>query len=68
MKKNVGGLDRLFRLAVGFASAAMAYAADDTALRLLLGLVAVIGLGTGVVGYCPINDKLGLNTSTKKEK
>jgi hypothetical protein len=68
MKKNVGGLDRLFRLAVGFASAAVAYATGDTALRLVFGLVAVIGLGTGVLGYCPINDKLGLNTSMKKGK
>lgn len=68
MKKNVGGLDRLFRVAVGFASAAIAYATGDPALRLLFGLVAAIGLGTGLLGYCPINDKLGLNTSVKKGK
>jgi len=68
MKKNVVGLDRLFRLAVGFASAAFAYASEDTALRLVMGLMAVIGLGTGLLGYCPIKDKLGLNDSVKKEK
>lgn len=68
MKKNVGGLDRLFRLAVGFASAAIVYASEDTVLRLVFGLVAVIGLGTGFLGYCPINHRLGMNTATKKGK
>ncbi|HET6465007.1 MAG TPA: DUF2892 domain-containing protein [Nitrospiria bacterium] len=68
MKKNVGGLDRLFRLAVGFASSAIAYASEDMALRLLFGLVAIIGLGTGFLGYCPINHGLGINTSTQKGK
>ncbi len=68
MKKNVGGLDRLFRVAVGFASLAIAFASSDTTLRLVFGLVAAIGLGTGLLGYCPINDKLGLNTSVKKGK
>lgn len=68
MKKNVGGLDRLFRLSIGFASAAVAYAIDDTALRLAFGVVAVIGLGTGILGYCPMNGILGLDTSAKRGK
>ncbi|HET6465859.1 MAG TPA: DUF2892 domain-containing protein [Nitrospiria bacterium] len=68
MKKNVGGLDRLFRLSVGFASAAFAYTADDMALRLLLGLVAVLGIGTGLLGYCPIHAMLGFNTAERKGK
>jgi hypothetical protein len=68
MKKNVGGLDRLYRLAVGFASAAVAYATGDTALRLVFGLVALIGVGTALLGYCPISDWLGMNTAAKKDK
>jgi Inner membrane protein YgaP-like, transmembrane domain len=65
---NVGGLDRLFRLAIGFASLAILFAVEETALRLLLGIVALVGLGTGIVGYCPINRMLGLNTSAKDKK
>jgi hypothetical protein len=68
VKKNVGGIDRLFRLAIGFASSAIVYASEDMALRLLFGLVAIIGLGTGLFAYCPINHGLGMNTATKKGK
>lgn len=66
MKKNVGGLDRFFRLGIGFLSMAVFTAADDTFLRLVFGIVAIIGLVTGAIGYCPINDKLGRDT-TKAE-
>lgn len=68
MKKNVGGLDRLFRLSIGFASSAVVFATEDMALRITFGFVAVIGLGTGLLGYCPLNKMLGLDTSTKKDK
>jgi len=68
VKRNVGGLDRLFRLAVGFASAAFSYATDDTALRLLLGFVAVLGIGTSLFAYCPIHAILGIDTTAKKGK
>lgn len=68
MKKNVGGLDRFFRLGLGFLSLAILTAADDPVLRVLFGLTAILGLATGVLGYCPINDKLGLDTRTKKKE
>jgi Inner membrane protein YgaP-like, transmembrane domain len=68
VKKNVGGLDRLFRLSIGFASAAVAYVTDDSALRIVFGIVAAIGLGTALLGYCPMNGMLGRDTSTKKGK
>ena len=68
MKRNVGGLDRLFRLAAGFASAAFSFATEDTALRLLLGLVAVLGIGTSLLGYCPVNHLFGMNTAANKRK
>jgi len=65
---NVGGLDQLFRLAIGFASLAILFAVEETTLRWLFGIVALVGLGTGLAGYCPINRMLGLNTSTKEKK
>ena len=68
MKKNVGRLDRVFRTSVGFASLAIAVAIDDALMRLVFALVALIGIGTGLLGYCPISDKLGIDTATKKSK
>ena len=68
MKKNVGILDRFFRLGIGFLSLAILFAAEDTVLRLLFGIVAIIGLITGTIGYCPINDKLGMDTTKKGGK
>ncbi len=66
MKKNVGGLDRLFRLGLGVFSLAILFAVEDTILRLVFGIVAIIGLVTGTIGYCPINDKLGMDTTKKR--
>ncbi len=66
VQKNVGGLDRFFRLAVGFLSLAIAYASQDTLLQLIFGLVALLGLGTAITGYCPINARLGMDTTRKK--
>lgn len=65
MEKNVGGLDRFFRLGIGFLSLAVAVAAEDIVLKLLFGLVALIGLATAITGYCPINAWMGLNTTQK---
>jgi len=66
MGKNVGGLDRFFRLGIGFFSLVIVLASEDTTIRLIFGVVALIGLGTATTGYCPINARLGLNTTTKK--
>ena len=68
MEKNVGGLDRFFRLGIGFLSLAVSVATEDTAFRLIFGLVALIGLGTAITGYCPINARIGINTTKKKMK
>ena len=66
MKKNVGGVDRIFRFGVGFLCLAVFFATDDLLLKVIFGVVAVIGLLTASMGYCPINDKLNINTTAKK--
>ena len=68
MKKNVGGIDRLFRFGVGFLSLMLIFLTHDLALQMVFGFVALVGLGTAATGYCPINDTLGLDTTVKKEK
>jgi hypothetical protein len=67
MQKNVGGLDRFFRFGIGFFSLAIVLASEDTALRLIFGVVALIGLATATTGFCPINSRLGINTTEKKD-
>ena len=67
MQKNVGGLDRFFRLGIGFLSLANVLASQDSVLRLIFGVVALTGLATATTGYCPINAKLGLNTTENRE-
>ena len=67
MEKNVGGLDRFFRLGIGFLSLAIAAASQGAFLQVVFGLVAVVGLVTAATGYCPISRRLGINTREKKD-
>ncbi|HUJ79590.1 MAG TPA: DUF2892 domain-containing protein [Nitrospiria bacterium] len=68
MKKNVGGLDRFFRFGVGFVCLAVVFATDHPVWKVVFGIVAVAGIGTGIAGYCPISDLLKINTAGKKEE
>ena len=68
MKKNVGGIDRLFRFGVGFFCIMVVWVVEDLAIRLLFGLVGLIGVGTALAGYCPVNEALGMNTAEKKKQ
>ena len=66
MKKNVGGIDRFFRFGVGFVCLALFFANDQLMWKVIFGIVAVVGLGTGMIGYCPVSDLLKINTAEKK--
>jgi len=67
MKQNVGVVDRLFRFGVGFLCLALFFVYDQLIWRVIFGIVAVAGVGTGLIGYCPISEVLGINTTGKKE-
>jgi len=67
MKHNVGGLDRAFRVGIGFPALSVMVATDDFLLKVVFGLVAAGGLVTWAVGYCPINEWLDRNTAKKQE-
>jgi hypothetical protein len=58
MTHNVGTVERYARLAAGIAAA---YAAARTTgwKRSALGSMAFSGIGTGLTGYCPINEAIG---------
>ena len=67
MENNVGRLDRLFRFSVGFLCLAIAFIAGDVLLRMLFGLVSVVLIGTSVIGFCPLNKWVGLDTTSNKK-
>ncbi|TFZ04744.1 YgaP family membrane protein [Ramlibacter rhizophilus] len=61
--RNVGGWDRDLRIGLGIA--ALAFAALPRAgsgPRVGALAVAAIALGTGLSGYCPANQALGIDT------
>ncbi len=66
MKRNVGGLDRFFRFGIGFLSLAIVLATENLILQIVFSLVAVGALGTAFTGRCPLNARLGVDTTTRK--
>jgi len=62
-KTNESTVDRLIRIAVGVALAALALSGAVAAPWLyIVWLVAAIAIVTGVVGFCAIYALLGLST------
>ena len=63
MTRNVGGADKKARLVIGVAAAAVALLVNvGTTIQLVLFVVAAIALVTALVGFCPLNRILGINT------
>ncbi len=58
MKKNEGKLDRLVRVVIGVSLISLVFVGPQT----LWGLVGIVPLLTGAVGFCPLYSVLGLNT------
>lgn len=61
MKSNVGGIDRILRIAVGIALIAWALLGGP-----VWAWIGVLPLGTGLIGWCPAYLPFGLSTSAKK--
>lgn len=59
--KNVGGLDRLIRIAAGLALVFAAYKSPGPAAY-ILGGAAVIALISGLIGWCGLYALLGVKT------
>lgn len=59
--KNVGGIDRVIRIAAGLALVFAAYRTGGPAAY-ILGGAAVIALIAGLVGWCGLYALLGVNT------
>ena len=64
MKSNVGSIDRIVRIAIGLVLIGLA--ASGTVG--LWGLIGVMPLATGLVGWCPPYALFGWNTCAMKNK
>ncbi len=57
MKINVGGIDKILRIAVGLALVAWALMGGPA-----WAWVGVVPLATGAIGWCPAYNLFGMNT------
>ena len=58
MKSNVGGIDRILRIAIG----ALLVVLAATGQIGLWGWIGLLPLATGLIGWCPPYSLLGWNT------
>lgn len=62
-KTNEGNLDRGLRITLGLALLVLGFGGVlDGSLAVLVGVVGLIPLATGLVGWCPLYSVLGMNT------
>jgi hypothetical protein len=66
MTNNVGNIDRVVRGAAGIVLAVGAVSAGTPLTQGILGLVALIMVGTALVGFCPLYRVFGFNTCQRK--
>lgn len=63
MTKNVGGIDRILRIAVG----ALLVALAATGTVGLWGWIGAVPLATGLLGWCPPYQLLGWSTCSLRK-
>ncbi|MDD3433457.1 MAG: DUF2892 domain-containing protein [Tepidiphilus sp.] len=63
MKQNVGGIDKIIRIAVGVVLIVLALMGIGTPWT----WIGVLPLATGLIGWCPLYPLLGVNTCKNKE-
>ncbi len=68
MKVNVGGIDRLLRIVAGIVLLALVFVLKNESGYWLWGLIGIVPLATGLMGWCPAYSILGMNTCPMKEK
>jgi hypothetical protein len=58
MKRNEGIIDRVIRVVLGLGLLSLIFVGPQT----MIGLVGLIPLLTGIVGFCPLYRLVGLST------
>jgi hypothetical protein len=64
MKMNVGGIDKVARIALGVILLGLLVLLEGNARW--LGLIGLVPLLTALAGYCPLYAVLGVNTCAAK--
>jgi hypothetical protein len=59
---NVGGIDKVVRIVAGAALLALTFVGPFTATLYPWGLLGIVPLVTGLVGWCPLYSILGIKT------
>jgi hypothetical protein len=63
MKKNMGSLDRIIRIALAVIIAILYFAnVISGTWAIILGILALVFLVTGLVGVCPLYKLIGTST------
>ena len=65
-RRNVGGLDRRIRLALGaplIAAGLLAGGMRGELLGILVAVAGLVGLVTGITGRCPLYTPFGISTA-----
>ena len=63
MKLNVGGIDRVLRIAAGLGLVAWAAVGGP-----VWAWIGIVPLATGAIGFCPVYPLLGLSTCPMKKE
>ena len=66
MSVNVGGTEKLVRIIAGVGLLSLLFLVKGDVR--LLGLIGIVPVATGLVGYCPFYSMLGLNTCPRRTK
>lgn len=64
MPRNEGTLDRALRVILGLILLSLVFIGPQT----LWGLIGLVPLATGLMGYCPLYQIIGLNTCPLKKQ
>ncbi len=59
---NVGGIDRILRIVVGIALVALTFVGPFTETLYPWGLIGIVPLFTGLMGWCPAYTLFGIKT------
>ena len=65
MKTNVGGIDKVLRIVAGLALLSLIFILDGNARW--WGLIGIVPLLTGSLGWCPVYMPFGINTCPAKK-
>ncbi|MFC1877012.1 DUF2892 domain-containing protein [Thermodesulfobacteriota bacterium] len=58
MRKNIGNIERIIRVAIGLTILSLTFVGPQS----LWGLIGILPLATGLIGWCPPYAMLGIST------